>query len=255
MTFVTTYHTVKGIHKTVNQDGLMIKTAKTVGGEVGFFVVCDGMGGLEAGELASSMVIEGLSDWFHQQLPELLQSEEFEEHVCLHMENKIKHLNEELLQYGEKHQIQAGTTVTAVLLLNQKYYAFQVGDSRAYVVNHSLRQITTDQTLVARELARGVISKEEAITHPKRHVLLQCIGVQPIIDVDVSQGELTEDDFLLLCTDGFYHKLSDQEIIQALGNGERVAKQTLDEKVFLWCEQIRERQETDDISVVLVKPM
>lgn len=116
MAFQIAYHTDAGIRKKTNQDGLLIKTAKTPEGMVGLFVVCDGMGGLSHGELASATVIRGLSDWFDRDLPEILQSESLDRTIEVGLEAHIHSLNEKILQYGETARIKLGTTVTALLI-------------------------------------------------------------------------------------------------------------------------------------------
>ena len=82
MAFLTAYHTDVGIKKKTNQDALLLKTAQTAKGEVGLFVVCDGMGGLSHGELASATVIRGMAEWFDAEMPRLVLSETFEDEIC-----------------------------------------------------------------------------------------------------------------------------------------------------------------------------
>ncbi|WP_148434614.1 PP2C family protein-serine/threonine phosphatase [Gracilibacillus massiliensis] len=249
---MTTYYTEKGTMKQINQDALMIKTAQTNQGTVGLFVVCDGMGGLGKGEVASTMIIEGLSEWFQETLPNLLQSYSFDE-IPVHFVNKIEYLNEQLIDYGTLNQIKCGTTLTAILVREQQFFTFQVGDSRAYSIGQELNQLTKDQSVVARELERGTITMEQATTHPERHVLLQCIGIEPVIEVATTSGVLTENEMILLCTDGFYHRLTDQEMLQDLQPSLLKTKEAMQNTLASIVNTIQNRQETDDITSILIK--
>ncbi len=249
--FITAYKTEQGLAKQANQDALMIKTARTKNGQVGLFVVCDGMGGLSEGEIASKMLVEGLANWFEQTLPILLQSDQ--EDIPLHLTNKIEHLNQQLIQYGEQHQLKMGSTLTAIFIINQSYYTFQVGDSRAYLLSDDIYQLTKDQTLVAREVERGMITLEEAKSHPKKHVLLQCIGIQSTIEVVKTSGLLTGGELLLLCTDGFYQKLTEREIKDRITTYSTFSKENMESAIMSLVQNLRDREETDDITAVLVK--
>jgi len=250
--FITTYHTEKGYMKQVNQDALMIKTAQTNQGSLGLFVVCDGMGGLGNGEVASTMIVAGLSEWFQETLPNLLHTYAFDE-IPAHLVNKIEHLNEQLIEYGTQHQLKCGTTLTAILIMEQQYYTFQIGDSRAYLIGQEVNQLTKDQSVVAREMERGTITPQEAMTHPERHVLLQCIGIEPVIEVATTSGVLAEEDVVLLCSDGFYNRLASQEILQAMQPPLLNTKEAMHEKLVNFVETIQNREETDDITSILIK--
>ncbi|WP_186580089.1 PP2C family protein-serine/threonine phosphatase [Aquibacillus kalidii] len=253
MAFLTTYHTDKGIKKATNQDGLLIKTAQTVKGEVGLFVVCDGMGGLAQGELASAAVIRGMSDWFERELPEIIYSEELDQEIQSALKECIIELNEKILAYGNASDAKLGTTVTAMLTIDRSYFIVQIGDSRAYSIADRIIQLTKDQSLVAREVERGNITLEQAKIHPKRNVLLQCIGANQDIDVEISTGELQQEAAYLLCTDGFYHEISEREIYQALTPSNLIDKQTMKNNVIELVELVKQRNEIDNISVVLMK--
>ncbi|MFN7251936.1 MAG: PP2C family protein-serine/threonine phosphatase [Anaerobacillus sp.] len=251
MAFLAAYHTDIGTKKSTNQDALLLKTAKTPKGEIGLFVVCDGMGGLSHGELASATVIRGLSEWFDQELPELVYNDTLEELVCLKLEECLKVLNEKILQYGNNAYIQLGTTVTALLVVYSTYYIAQIGDSRAYRIDRKLEQLTKDQTLVERELERGNITEQEANVHPKRNVLLQCVGASKEIDVVFTSGEIEAGTLYLLCSDGFHHQLSKEELYNHFKPGLFSNEQQMKEKIIEVIDLVKSRNEKDNISALV----
>lgn len=253
MAFQVAYHTDVGIRKKTNQDGLLLKTARTPEGEVGLFVVCDGMGGLSQGELASATVIRGLSSWFDHELPDLLESDVTEKEIPLHLEDRLHVLNAKILEYGEASNIKLGTTVTLLFVLYDQFHILQIGDSRAYSINDKLVKLTEDQTLVQREQQRGNMTAEQARIDPRRNVLLQCVGATKEINVAITSGEVKAGMMFMLCTDGFYHEINDDELRVNLHPGTLVDEKRMKEKVIELVELVKKRQESDNISVLLTK--
>ncbi|UFT99200.1 serine/threonine-protein phosphatase [Radiobacillus kanasensis] len=253
MAFITAYHTDVGVQKKTNQDALLIKTAKSSRGPIGLFVVCDGMGGLTHGELASATVIRSLSDWFEETLPSLISQDEFEDNMTEQLVHYIEQLNSKILSYGESKQVKLGTTVTAMLIIDSIYYLVQIGDSRAYAVTAQLVQLTKDQSLVAREVERGNITEAQAKVHPNRNVLLQCVGAKPDINVVVTKGSVEPGASYLLCTDGFYHEISMDEIIENLHPDHVSTQEQIKEKIHELINMVKQRKEVDNISVIVTK--
>lgn len=247
------YHTDIGIKKKTNQDGLLLKTAKTPEGEIGMFIICDGMGGLSHGELASATVIRGMSDWFDNDLPELLETGMAKNEIPGKLEERVSELNKKILDYGEALNIKLGTTITALLILHNQYYIVQIGDSRAYSINHKLVKLTEDQTLVERELQRGNITAEQARIDPRRNVLLQCVGAKKDINVVITSGEVESGTMYMLCTDGFYHEIRDEEILVNLNPQHFKEEKSMKEKLVELVDLAKKRQETDNISILLAK--
>lgn len=253
MAFQVAYHTDVGIRKKTNQDGLLLKTATTPEGEAGLFVVCDGMGGLSQGELASATVIRGLADWFDHELPDLLESKMAEKEIPLQLEERLHDLNAKILEYGEASNIKLGTTVTLLFILSNQFHILQIGDSRAYSINDKLVQLTEDQTLVQREQQRGNITAEQAKTDPRRNVLLQCVGATKEINVAITSGEVEDGTMFMLCTDGFYHEINDAEMLDNLHPETLPEENTMKGKLIELVELVKQRQESDNISVLLAK--
>ncbi|SDZ30419.1 Serine/threonine protein phosphatase PrpC [Evansella caseinilytica] len=255
MTFLMAHHTDKGIQKKTNQDALLMKTADTAKGKVGLFVVCDGMGGLSHGELASATVVKTMSDWFDEELPGIIFSDNTEEAVVNQLTSCILGINEKIIAYGKSTGLRLGTTITALLIVNMQYYLLHIGDSRAYHIREQLRLLTKDQTLAAREVAKGNLTEEEARTDPRKNVLLQCIGATKtrILDVSVLTGAVESGAMYLLCSDGFHHRLSDEELLEHLYPGRFVREQDMKKKAVELIELVKNRQETDNISALLIK--
>lgn len=253
MGFLTAYHTDIGIRKKTNQDALLLKSGKTAKGSVGLFVVCDGMGGLSQGELASATVIRGLSDWFETEMPLLALKENKDEEIFNNIHAKIVELNEKILDYGTTKQVKLGTTLTALLVMYSKYYIFHVGDSRAYQMTNELVQLTKDQTFVAREVERGNMTEEQAKQDPRQNILLQCVGAMKELEVECSTGEITEDTVFMLCSDGFYHQIRNEELYEQLNPKAVIDEEYLQQKLIQCVELVKRRQEVDNISILAVK--
>ncbi|MDQ0999682.1 serine/threonine protein phosphatase PrpC [Neobacillus niacini] len=253
MAFLTAHHTDVGIKKKTNQDALLLKTAKTPRGPVGLFIICDGMGGLSHGELASATVIRGMAEWFDAEMPRLSRSEHIEEEIYSEVEKCIKQLNEKILNYGENSKANLGTTLTVLLIVHNKYYIAHVGDSRAYSISTSTNQLTKDQTLVAREVARGNITEEQAKIDPRRNVLLQCVGATKEIEIEFSTGDVQANTVLMLCSDGFYHQITEEELALNLEPDTITNDQQLKNKIVDLVELVKARKEEDNISVVAAK--
>ncbi|SFM22722.1 Serine/threonine protein phosphatase PrpC [Gracilibacillus orientalis] len=252
MPFITAYQTEKGDTKPINQDSLMIQSARSKQGSVGMFAVCDGMGGLNQGEVASSTIVKQLSDWFKHKLPILLDTADVED-LPFYLMEKIEAINQDLIEDSNLQKTQMGSTLTVILIVDQQYFTFQLGDSRAYAVGQKITQLTKDQSLVAREIARGMITEQQALTHPQRHVLLQCMGVQSDIQVAMTSGVLAEGEQLMLCTDGFYRSLTPEEIHHAITSDVSVNKDEMQETLNFLIQTVKNREETDDITALLVQ--
>ena len=165
----------------------------------------------------------------------------------------IEEMNEKLWKYGETKGEQLGTTLTVLLLFHHRYMIAQVGDSRAYVMGRDIIQITEDQSLVAREVKKGKITRKQAARDPRRNVLLECIGVSRSVNPDFFYGEAERGDSFLLCTDGFWRVRTQEELMQEFQvnfRNEQEIKGMLGQMVS---ENI-ERGEKDNITVVYVQP-
>lgn len=269
--FIVAAQTDAGIVKKINQDSLSVKVAQTRCGEIAFAVLCDGMGGLELGEIASSHVVKRFEKWFYEDLMEWVHNEQ-DINLLFQQWNQLIHIcNQEIVNYEKKIGSCMGTTLTILLLMGEQYYIAHVGDCRIYEMHGGIRQITKDQTFVAREVALGHMSEEQANTDERRNVLLQCIGVNDEVSPDFMQGKLEDEMSFLLCSDGFRHEITMQEILQyAHVNVMQQVKDVLtkqqidiserekihnimDQQLSYLLELNKNRNERDNISAILIK--
>lgn len=250
-----------GLVKQVNQDSLTVKVADTELGEVALAVICDGMGGLAKGELASATVIRAFERWFYEQLPHRLKKWNVGA-LQKEWEQLVADCNIRIREQGSQNM---GTTLTAMLLFAGSYYMIHVGDCRAYELTEEVFQLTQDQTFVAREVARGRMTKEQAKNDSRRNVLLQCIGVKECVEPEFLTGKIVPGACYLLCSDGFRHEVSRQEMLESVEEKawELIKKQKeygeimsgMNEAIDDLIEKNKSRGERDNISAILVQTM
>lgn len=253
MQVLTAYHTDVGIEKQTNQDSLCVQVAESSLGTVVLAVVCDGMGGLSKGELASSNVIRAFTNWFDTELADQL-SENAEEEIRYRWDRIIKEQNQRIGAYGKEQHINLGTTLTALLIVDTKFFLIgHVGDSRAYRITNKLEQLTEDQTVVYREILKGILTPEQAEEDPRRNVLLQCIGASKSVEPIFVNGKAQDGDVYLLCSDGFRHKISIEEIYMAFQPEKLTDESAMEQKIKELVELNKQRDEKDNITAVLIK--
>lgn len=254
MNYAVAIRSEKGHKERNNQDSYcMRRISVPSGGELLFSVVCDGMGGLADGELASTMVVEMFARWFDDSVEAMpaLCARGFHE-IKRQWAELIREAHGCLLIKGQTEATRSGTTLVALLAYGTRYLAVCVGDSRIYERGQTLIQLTNDQSLVAKEVAAGRITADEARHHPQRNILLQCIGAGGEVLPEFSEGVLHSDSIYLLCTDGLVHELSWGEMCELM-DPLKVRMQDalgliLEEEISL----CRQRGESDDITGILV---
>lgn len=258
MGFLSIAHTDIGIRKNTNQDSVLIKEASTDYGRVHLSVVCDGMGGLAKGEVASATLIRAFSRWFEEDFPIILYDKRKEGQIDFDAlkkswNNLVDEINTKIAAYGEKCHAPCGTTMAALLLAEGHYYIANVGDSRVYLIREKMESLTKDQTFVQREIDAGRMTKEEAATHPQRNVLLQCVGASPVVIPDFYEGVYRKDDEFLLCSDGFRHVITEEEFIKILEPQKLISEEDMKNAAIYFTELNKQRRESDNISVIIIK--
>ena len=254
MEFIVSAHTDIGIKKKTNQDSVLLQVAKTDVGNVALGVVCDGMGGLAKGELASATLIKEFASWFQMGLRDMLEEGDFSEQKLYDLwRDIIITTNQKITNYGNDNRINLGTTTVGVLIYKEQYYAFNVGDSRLYRLNNRLEQITKDQSYIQREMDAGRMTKEQAMVDPQRNVLLQCVGASAIVEPDFFTGKVNVNDVFMLCSDGFRHVISEEEIYQYLNPVALVSEENMKVNAKYLTDLDKYRMEKDNISVALIK--
>lgn len=254
MNVLTAACTDIGIKKDTNQDSLCIKVAETDIGKVVMAVLCDGMGGLAKGEVASASVVEAFSRWFDGELPAQLQKYKLDD-IRLRWERIIQDLNLHIAEYGKSIGIQLGTTLTVLLLVGDKISLIgHIGDSRAYEIDDDgAKVLTDDQTVVANEVRLGRMTPEQAAVDPRRSVLLQCIGASRVVTPDFIVGSPARGKVYMLCSDGFRHLVTQNEIATMFAPKNLTDEADMAERITMLIEENKKRGETDNITALLVK--
>ncbi len=201
-----------GLRRELNEDNLLL--AEGVIDELGAFglyVVADGLGGHEAGEIASQITVDTIKQHLTQNPPT---------HSDLPFESWFKttilEANEAVLRYQDSHKEaqKMGSTLVMALVVGQQAYITNVGDSRAYrLTPATIEQVSTDHSLVERLVQIGQISREEARTHKQRNVVYSIIGEKRRLEMGYYQTTLTPGNRLLLCSDGLSGMVSDEELL------------------------------------------
>ena len=175
--------------------------------EHGVYVVCDGMGGAAAGEVASSVAVA--------EVMQLLTNRPGANPLPADAEQAVAAANEAIFSRSQRSQKLSGMGTTLVALLAEERHAWMlnVGDSRGYRLRNSkLEQITLDHSLVEEQMRLGQMSQEEALRSPLKNVITRALGTQSLVTPDVFELETEPGDLFLLCTDGLTRELSDSLI-------------------------------------------
>lgn len=253
MNYIISACTDIGNTKNTNQDSFGAKILSTKQGKMVFAVLCDGMGGLSKGEVASATVVNAFSLWAETRLPELCENEITDAEIRNDWVKIATDYNEKIKTYGKKSGISLGTTVTAILVTDKRYYIINVGDTRAYEIFNSVKILTKDHTVVAREVELGNITPEQAETDSRRSVLLQCIGASDAVYPDMFFGDTIQNAVYMLCSDGFRHEISEQEIYQYLQPDIMLNSDGMKSNMDKLIEINKQRQERDNITVLSIR--
>jgi serine/threonine protein phosphatase PrpC len=233
-------HTDRGKVRPRNEDFLAY--FDTINGHV--FVVCDGMGGHNAGEVASELAVESIGEYFNQDY----YTNPFEA-----VEKAIVYANEMVYRHavGNDYLNGMGTTIVLVLIRDDRVYFAHAGDSRLYLYkNNILDQMTVDHSHVQELLDRGVITPSEAKRHPQKNEITRALGLSSEFEPEVSPKAIipTDDDILLLCSDGLTNVLENEEIISVLNNS-----QNLNDKAAKLISKANKKGGPDNISIQIIK--
>jgi len=204
------------------------------------FVVADGMGGAQAGEVASQMVVESFAEGLPQE-----GSPEERLSVVVQRANRDIHARSR----KEAESAGMGTTVTAAYLDEDSVALAHVGDSRAYLLRDGeLARLTEDHSLVEELLRGGKLTEEEALEHPQRSVITRALGIEPIVEIDTWTYPLRPGDVVLLCSDGLTSMISEQQVQEVL-----VQAPDLDTAADRLIDAANEAGGRDNITVVLFR--
>ena len=208
-------------------------------------VVCDGMGGVSGGQIASEICVNEVSLHIEKGYRKSMSMKSVKNLLV----SAITAANIKVFETANenKEYFGMGTTVVAVVILNGFAAVAHVGDSRAYFINDDIRQITRDHSVVQYLIDTGRITKEAAKTHPDRNVITRAVGVNPEVDVDVDIIPINEGETILICSDGLYEYVSEKEMFDMIKNPDE------DEPAKKLLEMANEAGGKDNITVVTVE--
>ena len=217
----------------------------TLGERGALFLVCDGMGGAAAGEVASQMAVDAVFDVLCAGDPQPRDG------FARALRRAVETANDRIFQQSRDNQSERGmgTTCTAAALIDDTLIVAQIGDSRCYVLrNGNLGQVTKDQSLAWQLIEAGAMTAEDAKAFEHANIILQALGVQDRVDVVLSKVQLRRGDLVVLCSDGLHGPVTDQEIKEIL-----TAEPDLKKAGEGLLQKALERDGPDNITVVLAR--
>jgi protein phosphatase len=246
--------TDRGKQRNVNEDAIFNHNGVTEAGRnYGLYIVCDGLGGHRAGDVASRTAIRTVTRELQSILPPSpahhLSSADINQTIW----TAVQKANEKILNLspnGKDDPLGMGTTLTMAVIIDDIVHLAQVGDSRLYLLRDGkLTQLTHDHTMAAALAEAGQISFEEVNNHPRQNILLKAVGRQTALEADLMEVPLIPGDKLLICSDGFYKAYTgDVEILERRLNSEArtadLCKELLEEAVEL--------DGSDNVSLIIV---
>ena len=198
---------------------------------LGLYVVCDGMGGGNAGEIASALAVEAIQAHLleaarHTDLPLIGPCDATVSAPANRLASAIRAANDAIHResWSRPDYAGMGTTVVAALLREDMLAIAHVGDSRLYLVrNGALQALTTDHSWVAEQVLKGFITEDEAKHSPRRNVVTRALGIESSIDVELTEVPVKSGDMLLLCSDGLTRDVQENDILHVLSGSEDLA--------------------------------
>lgn len=235
MRFDCASRTDVGLKRTINEDSILVETDR------GLWAVADGMGGHEAGEIASTMVTDAL-----RCLPDLADVDE----LAARAVEALQQVNRELIDLARSgdHRQTIGTTVVGLAVSDGSFRCFWMGDSRAYLLRDGeIGRITHDHSLVQNLVDAGMLNAEDAESHENANLITRAVGVAETCEVDVVSGEVRPGDHFVLASDGLTRVVPDQELAEELGRGS--PSEVADRLI----ETVLARGAPDNVSLIIAK--
>ncbi len=233
-----------GINVTIRREmGSDIDGACTVGNLPNLFAVADGMGGHNAGDYASSHAVRILVDEIR---------EDTDYNPVKVIRHAIETANTEIIEQAQKDEKLRGmgTTMVVATIVGQYAYVANVGDSRLYVVDKQLRQITRDHSLVQEMVRMGEITAEEARNHPDKNIITRALGAEKTVDVDFFDMRLEPGSTILMCSDGLSNMVEDKKMEEIILNSD----EDITWKGNTLIQEANNNGGKDNIAIILIEP-
>lgn len=251
MSTVAAYWTDVGKRKQSNEDAFALRILSNGSTELLFAVICDGVGGFERGELASGTVAHAFAAWFDHEGERLARLGVKEDALFQEWNRLLRFNNDKIRRYGAEKSIPIGTTCTAMLLAFGRIYIAHVGDSRLYCGATAMKQLTKDHSLVQQKIDQGILTEREAKTDRQRNVLLRSVGTEIDLKPSFYAGACPPGYNYLLCSDGFYQRLSEQELAQSFSANALQGEGDAQSLLIRLTTEVKQRGETDNITAIL----
>jgi serine/threonine protein phosphatase PrpC len=240
-----------GRRRKLNEDNFLVDK------ESNLYAVCDGMGGHNAGEVASKMAIETLESFIQKSHREKEITWPYGLDVNLsfdgnRLKTAIKLANKKVFKAADNREDYTGmgTTLVAALVSGKTMTVGSVGDSRCYLIRDGkLSQLTQDDSWVSAAWAEGILSADEIDKHPLRNVITKAVGAKDSLDIEVSEHQLQNGDVALVCSDGLHSMINDTQIINAV----TPFPPTLQEAAQALINAANEAGGKDNVTVVLIR--
>lgn len=197
-----------GNHRSINEDAFFVSISDQ------FFLIADGVGGCNSGEIASNFAVNKIADYFKENSSDLHGNKQ---DTFKYFSQCLNYVNRYIFDYAKKNVDTNGmaTTIIIVYLVDDTACIANIGDSRVYLIrDEEIFQITEDHTLVSEYVKKGTITPEEAQNHPQKNIITRALGSNQTVEADFYKIDIQENDIFILCTDGLYGELSNQEICQ-----------------------------------------
>jgi protein phosphatase len=240
-----------GRKRKLNEDNFVVNA------ETSLFAVCDGMGGHNAGEVASKMAVETISAFIEKSHREKEITWPYGLDVNLsfdgnRLKTAVKLANRKVFKAADNREDYTGmgTTAVAALVSGNVMTIGSAGDSRCYLLRESkLTQLTRDDSWVSAAWAEGILSAQEIEKHPLRNVITKAVGAKETLDIDIVEHHFTNGDLAILCSDGLHSMVNDDAILKAL----TPLPETLQETAQKLIDAANEAGGKDNVSVVLLR--
>lgn len=234
----------KGMIREINEDFCDAITGSSL--MKAAYIIADGMGGHSAGEIASKMAVEYISNKIKEN-----EKDFSEDNIGEFLNNVIKEANDAIYEKSKTPgpYLGMGTTLIVAIFLSGNIYIGHVGDSRVYMIrNREIEQLTTDHSYVEELVKNGSLSRTEAEKHPQKNIITRAIGCFESVEADICTYEVHKDDIFILCTDGLTNMLTDDRILEIVSNNED-PQSTCDELI----KQANINGGEDNITVIIIQ--
>lgn len=222
----------------INQDSVSVQEVTIRGEKVIFAVICDGIGGLWKGEVASGYVAEQMTIWFHEEAVYLLAKHKSREKILKAGVRRLHTCNEELILFAKEKEVQLGTTISAILIYKKRYMIWHSGDTQIYQIRSAGNS--------------GRIKKLTENHSVNERTLTKCIGSFAWKQPDLMKGYVKRKTVYLICSDGFRHVVSMERLGEALQPKKKSSREKLYKRMAEIAEYSVRHGEKDNISAVVI---